>query len=214
MAAALRGATEPWRAGGWEIVQFRSAALVADDVWRLNGLLRGQQGSEEATRAGAESGALVVFLPAGLERMDSSAAERGLTLLWRAGPSGGPAGGAGVSETAFAPVGLHDRPWSPAHLRCPPRSDGGFDLSWLPRLRLDGDRWDGETMAPDPMRFRVRILHAGAAVREFEVETTAVIYTAVEAAEDFPGGFGGAEASVAQWGDGYGWGVEARIDLA
>ena len=199
---------------GWEIVQFRSAALVADDVWRLNGLLRGQQGSEEATRAGAESGALVVFQPAGLERMDSSAAERGLTLLWRAGPSGGPAGGAGVSETAFAPVGLHDRPWSPAHLRCTPRSDGGFDLSWLPRVRLDGDRWDGETMAPDPMRFRVRILHAGAAVREFEVEATAVIYTAVEAAEDFPGGFGGAEASVAQWGDAYGWGVEARIDLA
>lgn len=199
---------------GWEIVQFREAELLADDVWRLTGLLRGQQGTEEGTRAGASTGAISVFLTAGLERVESPPAERGLDLIWRAGPAGAPAGGVGVSETAFSPTALHQRPWSPAHLRRRMRSDGGVDLSWLARLRIDGDRWDGEAANPDPVRFRVRVFDAEAVVRQFEVDTADATYSSVEAAGDFPDGFSGAEVAVAQWAAGYGWGVEARLSLA
>jgi hypothetical protein len=199
---------------GWEIVQFRTAELSGADTWRLRGLLRGQQGTEDATAAGAESGALVVFLGAGLERMQSPPAERGLPLIWRAGPVGAPAGGAGVSETVFATGGVHDRPWSPAHLRCAARGDGGLDLTWLPRSRLDGDRWDGEPAGSDPSRFRLRLLDAGAPVRTIEVDAAMATCSAAGLGEDFPDGLGAAEAAVAQWGDGYGWGAEARVRLA
>jgi hypothetical protein len=198
---------------GWEILQFRVAELVGDEVWRLNGLLRGQQGTEDAMAAGAERGALVVCLRAGLERVRSPLAERGLPLLWRAGPAGSPAGGAGVSETVFTPSGLHDRPWSPAHLRRVMRGDGGIDLTWIVRSRLDGDRWNGEPAASDPPRFRVRLLDAGAPVRTFEVEAAMASCSAVSLGADFPDGLGHAEAGVAQWGEGYGWGVEARVGL-
>ena len=200
--------------GGWEIIQFRMAELVGADVWRLTGLLRGQQGTEAANAAGAAAGALAVFLGPELERMPSPPAERGLPLIWRAAPVGTPAGGPAVSETVFTATGLHGRPWSPAHLRPLPRDDGGLDLTWAPRSRLDGDRWDGEPAASDPSRFRLRLLNAGEPVRSITVDEPFVGLSAAGLATDFPHGLTGAEAAVAQWGDGYGWGGEARVRLS
>ncbi|MGH7028008.1 baseplate multidomain protein megatron, partial [Brevundimonas sp.] len=75
-------------AAGWEVVQYRRAELVGGEVWRLSGLLRGQQGSEEATAAGAVVGAVVVFLERDMARAEVAAGERGLPRVWRAGPVG------------------------------------------------------------------------------------------------------------------------------
>lgn len=197
---------------GWELVQFRSASLVGDGVWRLTGLLRGQQGTEAV---GAASGAVAVFLDRVPARVESPRAERGLPLIWRSGPRGGPAGGAGVSEVGFTMTGVHERPWSPAHLRAVVRTDGGFDLGWIARARIDGDRWDGEAGSSESRRFRVRILDGADEVRAFEVEAMAATYAVGAVAVDFPGGPGvEARVAVAQWGEGYGWGVEAIAVLA
>jgi len=198
---------------GWEIVQFRTAELIEGETWKLSGLLRGQQGTEDAMAAGATGGAIVVFLGAGLERVSSPPAERGLPLVWRAARSGSPPGGPGVSEIVFAPAGLYARPWSPAHLRCTGRADGGFDLTWLPRSRIGGDRWDGEAGLADTRRYRITILKAGMAIRSFEVEAETATYADSEAAEDFPEGYADGEWAVAQWGENFGWGVEARSGL-
>ncbi len=135
-------------------------------------------------------------------------------MVWRAGPAGGPAGGAGVSEVVFTTQGVHEWPWSPAHLRAGTRADGGFDLGWIARSRIDGDRWDGEGVPSGPMRFRLRVLDGEDAVRAFEVEGTSAIYAATDLAADFPGGLdGNSRVGVAQWGDGYGWGMEAFVAL-
>src|SRR5690606_37614549 len=67
-------------AEGWEIIQFRRADLVEAEVWRLSDLLRGQQGTEDAMAAGAQGGAVVVFLGPELPRAASTPAERGLPL--------------------------------------------------------------------------------------------------------------------------------------
>lgn len=164
-------------------------------------------------RAGAEAGAIAVLLDAAPPRALSSRAERGLPLVWRAGPRGLP-GGRGVSELHWTPTGVHDRPWSPAHLRSRRRADGGRDLSWIARARLDGDRWDGEVAASDPVRFRVRIIHDDASIRVFEVGATTTVYSNEDLLIDFPSGPPtGLRGAVAQWGEGYGWGEEATIVL-
>ena len=204
-AVAIEGA------GGWELVQFRSAALLGDGVWRLTGLLRGQQGTEAV---GASSGAIIVFLDQAPARAESPRAERGLPLIWRAGPAGGPAGGAGVSEVGFTASGMHERPWSPARLRAVARADGGFDLGWIARARIDGDRWDGEAAASRSPRYRVRVLDGAEEKRAFEVEAAAATCVAADLAVDFPGGLdANSRIAVAQWGDGYGWGMEAFVAL-
>lgn len=199
---------------GWELLQFRTAELVGEDLWRLGGLLRGQQGTEPAMAVGAQAGAIVVLMDAAPARADSPRAERGLPLIWRAGPAGGPPGGPWTSEVAHAATGVHDRPWSPAHLRATVRPGGGFDIGWIARSRIDGDRWEGGAWSGDPGRFRVRILAGAATRRTFEVDGDAAFYSAGDVAVDFPGGPGpDAAVAVAQWGEGYGWGVEARASL-
>lgn len=199
---------------GWEIVQFRTATLVGGDVWRLSGLLRAQQGTEEAMLAGAAAGALVVVLDAQMLRVELAGGERGLPLIWRVAPAGAPAGGAGVSEIAWMATGVHRRPWSPAHLKLKARAEGGLNLSWIARSRIDGDRWDGEAVSVDPMRFRVRVLDGEAVVRTWEVDGVSAVYPANERTADFPDGVPeGARLAVAQRGEGYGWGAEASIGL-
>ena len=193
---------------GWEMIQFRQADLIGDGLWRLSGLLRGQQGTEPAMRAGATVGAIGVLLDAGPTQMQSSREERGLPLIWRAGPRGLP-GGRGVSEVQWAPTGLSERPWSPGHLRVRARPDGAFDFTWIPRARLDGDRWDGEPVASAVQRFRVQVLRDGVVIRVFEVEAPFVHYPGGAVAADFPEGLSGASVAVAMWGEGYGWGQEA-----
>lgn len=198
---------------GWELIQYRKAALIGEDLWRLTGLLRGQQGTERATATGAAVGAVVVLLGAAPARVLSPKAERGAPLIWRAGPTGMP-GGAGVSELSWTPTGAGDRPWSPVHLKSRATGDGGLDLTWVPRARLDGDRWDGDVVASDPMRFRLRVLNGEDTIRTFEVEGEAATYAAAMLAADFPEGLpSGVAVAVAQWGVGYGWGEEATLVL-
>lgn len=201
-------------AAGWEVVQYRNAELVGDDLWHLSGLLRGQQGTDGPAAAGAASGAVAVFLGAGLERVESPPAERGLPLFWRATRDGAPPGGLNTAEVTFASTGLLNRPWSPAHLRCERLQDGGVELAWVPRSRIDGDRWEGVMESSDTMRFRIRVFDGDLEVRVIETETTAVTYPANAVASDLPDGLANASVAVAQWGSGYGWGVETHASLA
>jgi len=198
---------------GREIVQFRNATPDDGGVWRLTGLLRGQQGTEGAMEAGARVGAVCVLLDEALVRVASPRGERGLPLIWRAGPLGGPAGGVGVSEVTQTLTGLHERPWRPVHLAVVPEV-GGRQVRWRARSRIDGDRWDGEAAGADPQRFRVRVLDGADVLREVVVEGEGWTYAAGDLAMDFPGGVrADAVIAVAQWGEGYGWGDEARAGL-
>jgi len=63
------------------------------------------------------------------------------------------------------------------------------------------------------LRFRIRLLDAGTPVQTIEVSAATATCSAASLGLDFPNGLDDAEAAVAQWGDGYGWGVEARIRL-
>lgn len=199
-------------AAGWEIVQYRSAVLVGPGKWRLEGLLRGQQGTEVEMRAGAGAGLVVVFLDDRLARAEIGRGERGLPLVCRAGPAGAAPGGAGFSETVFVARGVHDRPWSPCGLAVAADGDG-LTIRWTPRVRLFGDGWDGEPVAVDPMRFRVRVLDGGVGVRTMEVEGLSAFYPAAALAADFPDGVTATvRIAVAQWGEGFGWGPEAEVE--
>jgi hypothetical protein len=200
-------------AAGWEVMQYRSAVLVGPGTWRLEGLLRGQQGTEVEMQAGAGAGSVVVFLDDRLARAEIGRGERGLPLVCRTGPAGAAPGRTGFTEAVFHSRGVHDRPWSPCGLAVAADGDG-LMIRWTPRVRLFGDGWDGEPAAVDPMRFRLRVLDGGFLVRTMEVEGMSASYAAADVAVDFPDGVtASARVAVAQWGDGFGWGVEAEIGL-
>ena len=208
-AIAVRSAS-----GEWEILQFLTAEAVADDVWTLSGLLRGQAGSDPAMAPLTPAGAAVVMLDEALARADLAPAERGLPLVWRAAPAGGPASGPSMSETVETWRGLSARPWSPAHLRV--KTQGGDAVvTWIRRTRLAGDGWDAEVpLGEEREVYRVEILDGAAVVRTAETTTPTFTYTAVQRAADFPAGPGGALAvRIAQGSALFGWGASRQVLL-
>ncbi len=200
-------------AAGWEVLQFRQATLVAANVWRLTGLLRGQQGTEAEMSPGATIGAHVVLLDPPAGRFNFASAERSLQRIARTGPSHVAPGGAGFTDTGFTIKGLHGRPWSPTGLKGV-REDDGVRISWIPRVRIGGDLWDLEPTPCDPDLYRVRVSYSGVEHRVFEVDTTTLLYGSDLLTEDFPEGSGRlATLHVAQFGTAFGWGMEASATL-
>ncbi len=176
-------------AGDWEVVQFLTAELAGEDVWTLGGLLRGQGGSDAAMAALTPAGAPVVVLGEGLVRAEVSLGERGLPLVWRAAPAGGPPGGNAMAETVFTWRGLADRPWSPAHLTLEAGEGGDLILRWVRRARLGGDGWHGEPpLSEEQETYRVEILDGEAVVRTVEVTSPFLTWTSAQQTDDFPGG--------------------------
>jgi len=197
---------------GWEVIQYRNAELVGSDVWCLTGLLRGQGGGDPEAEAGADSGAAVVFLDDGLLEVGTTRDERGLPLLWRAGAGTAVPSGPFVSAVTHVLTGRAERTWRPVHLEVL-SGGGGLTLSWTPRVRSGGDRWDGEPVATDPLRYRVRIMEGETERRVVEVATTGWLYPDAGFAEDFPGSAAEARFAVSQLGiDGI-WGPEAVAPL-
>ena len=198
---------------GWELIGFRQATALGDGVWRLSDLLRALQGTETEMRAGAEAGATVVILDDTLTRLDFRRDERDLPLVLRAGPAGGPPGGAGTTSRTVTCQGVHDRPWSPVHLSL--RSDGDdIMIRWTPRRRLYGDGWDGDRSLEPNLRFRLRFLDGAVVRRSVEVDGPQAVYTQAERETDFPGGLAAASVEVSAWGETWGWGPAARLSMA
>ena len=102
---------------GWECIQFRSADLVAPDVWQLSGLLRGQRGSVPGR---AQIGARLVMLDAAVVRARLGGETLGVEMMWKAVTDD-----TAMAETFEDQAG---RPWPVAHLR-----RVGDQLSWTRR---------------------------------------------------------------------------------
>lgn len=195
-AAVLNGANVALveTEAGCEMIQYQQAELVDVDTYRLSGLLRGQQGSDEAMLAGAGPGSAVVFLTGAECRLDVADWERGLELVWRVGRESS-VGGAGWMGSY-----LHQQraglPWAPAHLTAT-ESGGDIALGWVRRARKGGDSWDaGEPVSEWLEAYRLRI-SGGVSVREWGVAEASALYSASDQATDFPGG-GTALVEVAQ----------------
>lgn len=213
-SAVLNGANTAFveTSAGWEVLQFTETELVDVETYRLTGLLRGQQGSEDAMAAGAPPGARVVFLTGAEQRLDVADWERGLRLDWQVGRD---SQGAGVWRSSLSVEARGGRAWAPCHLSGIWVA-GDLSLGWIRRARKGGDPWTpGEPPQEWPEAYRVRI-SGGVSVREWTVTEPAATYLASHQATDFPAG-GAAFIEVAQLGgDGQpgGWvGLELTIPI-
>ena len=203
--AAVRSAS-----GDWEVIQFLTAVPVSPGVYALTGLLRGQAGSDPGMRAGAPAGAAFVLLDADPVRLKIAQSEGNLPLVWRAAPSGAPAGGMAMTEVDFTWSGVALRPFAPCHLSAQTLPDGTLRLAWIRRARIGGDPWDA---AEPPLSeaselYRLDILSGGVALRSIIVSAPTADYSVADQAIDFPGGLPRPlSIEVRQISDGFGPGA-------
>ena len=180
--AAVRNAD-----GDWEVIQFRSATLIAPGVYALRTLLRGQAGKEGAMRPGIPLGAPFVLLDAQVARVDLTPDEIGLAAQWRNGPAARDIGHPSYASAEHAFRGIGMRPLSPVHVRVERDASGDLLISWIRRTRKGGETWDvlEVPLSEDVERYEIDILADGAVVRTLQADGPRATYGFSLQLEDF-----------------------------
>lgn len=199
--------------GDWEVFQFARALLVAPDVWEVSMRLRGQAGTEALVPAIWPAGSRVVLLDGTPIQLSLPASLLGVERTYRVGPARRPPDDPAYREQVHRFEGVGLRPYAPVHLRARPGEDGAWEVRWVRRTRLDGDRW-GTTDVPlgeTAERYLVRVV-AGGEVRRAE-ETGVPFWSYPAAARAADGVSGAFEVEVAQISDRFGPGLFGRIGI-
>lgn len=193
-------------AGNWEIIQFENAEEIAPGRWRLDSLLRGQAGTDDAMRAGAASGAAFIVLDGTVRSLGLSLDEAGRAFNWIAEATGGLAGA--PAPVVFAGGERALTPLSPVHLRAERRAEG-VNLSWIRRGRLSADSWTPAEIANDEgfERYRVDILDGATVIRTVETTAPEWLYPAADELADFGAPLASLTFRAAQAGKRVPWGI-------
>lgn len=197
-------------AGEWEIVQFQTAELIGENLWRLTRLLRGQAGTEPFIGAPTPEGAAFVLLDGAVADIASPAAFRGVPRDWRIGPSRKPHGHDSYVGFTAADEAARLRPYAPAHLRAArdPQS-GDVALSWIRRTRVNGDSWVG----PEPPLGEEREAYSVRVGASAPTETGAPRWVWTQAAQIEAGASGAVDIAVSQISDQFGPGPESKVTI-
>jgi hypothetical protein len=99
------------------------------------------------------------------------------------------------------------------HFRAAARDDGGVDLSWVRRTRLDGDSWASieVPLGEELETYRLDIRAGGRPVRSVDLQSPFWSYPAAVLAADRANG--PVELLVCQVSNRFGAGPSARLDL-
>jgi hypothetical protein len=175
--------------GVWEVLQFTGAVLEGPGRWRLTGLLRGQAGTETLTAAPIPPGARFVLLDAAVIPLPVPLSALGAERHLRVGPAALGFDDPACVHLTMTPAGIGLRPLAPVHGRTA-RADGGVEVRWLRRSRLDADTWLGDEppLGTDAERYRIRLFDGPRLLRETVTTDPAFLYTDTDRQADAPGG--------------------------
>ncbi|MEC9433025.1 MAG: glycoside hydrolase TIM-barrel-like domain-containing protein [Pseudomonadota bacterium] len=173
--------------GGWELVQFRNAELVATNTYRLSGFLRGLGGTETLIGDPTPSGSMLVLLDNRLVGLNLGQAAVDVSRHYRIGPQSADIGDSSFAHAVWTWEGAPLKPHAPTMLRAERAGGGDVTVTWIRRGRRDADTWPaGETpLFEETERYRVRVrAPGGSVVRSAEVTSPSFVYTAAQQAGD------------------------------
>jgi len=183
--------------GTWEVLQFTSATLTGASeglpVYELEGLLRGQLGTETEIQASLAAGARFVLLQQQATFfVDLPSGQSTFELDYRYGPAGTATTSAFYQDVTHTGQNVGQRPYAPVQLKkLPTPASTEVTFSWLRRTRFGGDDFE----APDVPLNEERELYdleiydpAGPTLLRTVVDLTAPSYTYTTAQQTSDGG--------------------------
>lgn len=180
-------------AGGWEIIQFKTATLVSGNTYTLSGLLRGLYGTTRfmATHASGETFVKLNSL-AGMDFVGAPTEAIGASYLYRVANASGAVGVA----VAYATGGLALEPYPASAVQGGRNGSGDVVLSWSRGDRyefLDVDMPDGADIDMNEVSeaYEVDVIHPStyAVLRTLTATSPTVTYTAAQqSADSYPAG--------------------------
>ncbi|MBK1636913.1 baseplate multidomain protein megatron [Rhodovulum adriaticum] len=200
--------------GGWELIQFAEAELMAPGTYDLRMRLRGQAGTEAEILPARAAGAYFVLLDGAAVQIELSLDALGMARHFLIGPGGRPMDDPSYIHRVEAFSGIGLRPYAPCHLRARTTPAGDRGLTWTRRTRSGGDGWElaevplGESREAYHLRVRDG---TGAILREASTDAASWTYTAAMQAQD--GTAAPFAIEVAQLSEAFGPGPYRRIDF-
>jgi hypothetical protein len=198
-------------AGGWELLGFRVADLVATRTYRLTGLLRGLAGTDIAMGA-ISVGNRVLLIDSAVAMRDVPAASLGMerNLVAYAGR----ADAEGTPAAVTVPTALV-APLPPAHIKARRLPSGDIAMAWTRRSRADNGNW---ALSDVPLEtptesYRLAIRTGSMIRREVTVTATGWTYSAAQQVADFGGLAPDFTVDVAQVSSVWGPGAPATEDF-
>jgi hypothetical protein len=202
--AVLNG--DNWAMIGQEIIGFKNATLIAEKTYRLTGLLRGRQGTEQYVGT-HQANELFCLINSALIKIDLADSDRGTTKKFKVVTIGSSLDKADAEDVHI--VSNNTRMW-PVYNPVIALQGQDWVISWRERVRFDNQIKDFATTNHDPdwAGFGVAILDADGKVKSsYVVQGTSVTYTAAQQVTDFGTLQAGIKVSIVQmsqkWGGGY-----------
>ena len=168
---------------GAEIIQFETAELIAPNIYRLSGLLRGLFGSTSETNLAGQD---FVLLNDAVVQPNVSLTEAGLTTTWRLGPQNLDHGHSSFVEFEFT-CGLRAlRPLAPVQLKNATDATG-VSLNWIRSTRVNGDSWELSEvpLGEDSELYKLDILNGTNVVRSVMMAVPNYLYAMADMTADF-----------------------------
>ncbi len=171
---------------GFEILQFQTAELVAENTYRLSSFLRGQAGSEPEMLASRASGENMILLNVSVVQPDLPVIESGLTATWRLGPAQLDHGHPSYLEFTFAGSQISLRPLKPTQLKSE-TGTAGIQMNWIRRSRIDGDSWDVAEipLGEENELYKLSILDGTTLKRSVTITSPSYLYANANIIADF-----------------------------
>jgi hypothetical protein len=179
--------------GGWEVVQFVTAALTGPGAYTLTQLRRGRRGSETQMRSPLRAGARVVVLDAALAQLALTRAQARQPFQLRWGPAARPVTDLSWQQAALRFEAAALIPLAPCYVRHVWNTAGDLTFSWLRRDRDPASAHLTQRVTPMSEAQEIYDLEIcgadGAVVRSFAaIPQHDQVYTAAQQAADFPAG--------------------------
>lgn len=185
---------------GEELVQYRSAVLIAENTYRLSGLLRGRFGTEHHIKGHIPGERFVRIHADHVEKLTAPTADWFKPYVYRYGSAS-----YGVTHESYRQTSITIRanssmPLAPCHLEGQRAKGGDLVITWVRRTRGDGDMKDYTDVPLNETaeRYECCIVKDGNEIRTFAVHVPRAIYTAAEQAADFGGIQGNVRVRVYQ----------------
>ncbi|WP_021171276.1 hypothetical protein SOV_35580 [Sporomusa ovata DSM 2662] len=172
---------------GNEIVQFRSATLIAVNTYILSGLLRGRLGTEEQVDKHSMGERFVLLKSATITTLPAPMSEWYSTKTYRIGPATKPVTDATYIEKMFSNNARLYQPWSVCNVAGSRDAANNITITWVRRDRSGGAWLDNADipMSESIERYEVDIVSGSTVKRTLTVITPLVTYTAADQTNDF-----------------------------
>lgn len=173
--------------GRWELIQFKTATLVAGGQYRLSGLLRGRRGTGWACSTHQAGDKFILLSASTIRRITPATSEIGLARKYKAVTIGSTLDSARSIDFTDSGSGL--KPYALVHIKGARDGAGNLTISWIRRTRIGGGWADyvDVSLGESSEAYEIDILDGTGAVKRTisGLTTPTAAYSAADQTTDF-----------------------------